>query len=38
MYEDTMASYRDGARILDYMSLLAAKRVRANLKPMAGNR
>jgi len=33
MYKDTMASYRDGARILDYMSFLAAKRVRANLKP-----
>ncbi|WP_075645455.1 DUF3562 domain-containing protein [Caballeronia mineralivorans] len=32
-YEDTMASYRDGARIHDYMSLLAAKSVRANLKP-----
>jgi hypothetical protein len=38
MYEDTMASYRDGARILDYMSLLAAKRVRANLRSLPGKR
>ena len=38
MYEDTVASYRDGARILDYMPLLAAKRVRANLKFVRGIR
>nr|WP_218627293.1 DUF3562 domain-containing protein [Caballeronia sp. dw_19] len=38
MYEDTMASYRDGARVLDYMSLLAAKRVRANLKSLPAKR
>ena len=39
MYEDTVASYRDGARILDYiMPLLAAKRARANLKSLRGIR
>ncbi|AJW97613.1 MULTISPECIES: DUF3562 domain-containing protein [Burkholderia] len=32
LYEKTLAEYRDGARILDYVALLAAKRVRDDLR------
>ncbi|MEX3526927.1 MAG: DUF3562 domain-containing protein [Burkholderia sp.] len=32
LYEKTLAEYRDGARILDYVALLAAKRVRDGLR------
>ncbi|AJK46375.1 DUF3562 domain-containing protein [Burkholderia plantarii] len=32
LYEKTLAEYRDGARILDYIALLAAKRVRDDLR------
>ncbi|PRE88816.1 DUF3562 domain-containing protein [Burkholderia gladioli] len=32
LYEKTLAEYRDGARILDYVAVLAAKRVRDDLR------
>ena len=32
LYADTWAEYSDGARIMDYMSVLVAKRVRENLR------
>jgi hypothetical protein len=32
MCEDTWAEYSDGARIMDYLPLLVAKRVRENLR------
>ncbi|KAE8759031.1 MULTISPECIES: DUF3562 domain-containing protein [Paraburkholderia] len=32
MYADTWAEYSDGARILDYLTVLVTKRVRENLR------
>ncbi|MBB5408998.1 MULTISPECIES: DUF3562 domain-containing protein [unclassified Paraburkholderia] len=32
LYEDTRAEYSDGARVMDYMTVLVAKRVRENLR------
>ncbi|MBB5443143.1 MULTISPECIES: DUF3562 domain-containing protein [unclassified Paraburkholderia] len=32
LYEDTWAEYSDGARVMDYMTVLVAKRVRENLR------
>ncbi|MGF6607796.1 DUF3562 domain-containing protein [Paraburkholderia sp. 40] len=32
LYEDTWAEYSHGARIMDYMTVLVAKRVRENLR------
>lgn len=32
MYADTWAEYSDGARIMDYLTVLVAKRVRENLR------
>jgi hypothetical protein len=32
LYADTWAEYSDGARIMDYMTVLVAKRVRENLR------
>ncbi|MGF6780838.1 DUF3562 domain-containing protein [Paraburkholderia sp. GAS334] len=32
MYAETWAEYSDGARILDYLTVLVAKRVRENLR------
>ncbi|WP_414449485.1 DUF3562 domain-containing protein [Burkholderia sp. 22PA0099] len=32
LYEKTLAEYREGARILDYVALLAAKRVKNDLR------
>ncbi|WP_207004665.1 DUF3562 domain-containing protein [Trinickia mobilis] len=32
LYAQTWAEYSDGARILDYLTLLVAKRVRENLR------
>jgi hypothetical protein len=34
MYADTWAEYSDGARIMDYMPVLVARRVRENLRSM----
>ncbi|NPT58271.1 DUF3562 domain-containing protein [Paraburkholderia elongata] len=32
MYADTWAEYSDGARVLDYLTVLVTKRVRENLR------
>ncbi len=32
LYRKTLAEYREGARILDYLAVLAAKRVRDDLR------
>jgi hypothetical protein len=32
MYEETWAEYSDGARIVDYLPMLVARRVRDNLR------
>ncbi|RQH06156.1 DUF3562 domain-containing protein [Paraburkholderia dinghuensis] len=32
MYEETWAEYSDGARIVDYLPVLVARRVRDNLR------
>ena len=32
MFSDTWAEYSDGARIMDYMTVLVARRVRENLR------
>jgi hypothetical protein len=32
LYADTWAEYSDGARIMDYMTVLVAKRVREDLR------
>jgi hypothetical protein len=32
LYAETWAEYSDGARILDYLTLLVARRVRENLR------
>ncbi|SOE66232.1 Protein of unknown function [Burkholderia sp. OK233] len=32
MYAETWAEYSDGARILDYLTVLVTKRVRENLR------
>ena len=32
MFEETWADYSDGARIMDYLSIFVARRVRHNLK------
>ena len=38
MYADALEDYRRVARIMDYVPLFAAKRVRENLKKIAGRR
>ena len=38
MYEDTWAKFSDGAHITDYIEILVAKRVRANLTPVLHHR
>lgn len=38
MYADTWAEYSDGARILDYLTLLVTKRVRENLRSVRQDR
>ena len=38
MYAETWDAYSDGARIMDYMAVLVAKRVRENLRSMAADR
>ncbi|NPT54033.1 DUF3562 domain-containing protein [Paraburkholderia elongata] len=38
MYADTWAEYSDGARILDYLTVLVAKRVRENLRGIRQDR
>jgi len=38
MYEETWAEYSEGARIMDYMTVLVAKRVRENLRGAAKDR
>jgi hypothetical protein len=35
MYADTWAEYSDGARILDYLGVLVARRVLENIKSLA---
>ena len=37
MYAETWAEYSDGARILDYLTVLVAKRVRENLRSAQQN-
>ncbi|CAG9248605.1 DUF3562 domain-containing protein [Paraburkholderia unamae] len=32
MVEETWAAYSDGARVMDYLSVLVARRVRENLR------
>ncbi|QCP54690.1 DUF3562 domain-containing protein [Trinickia violacea] len=32
MYEETWAEFSDGARIMDYLAVLVARRVRENLR------
>jgi hypothetical protein len=32
MFEETWADYSDGARIMDYLSIFVARRVRRNLQ------
>jgi hypothetical protein len=32
MYEETWAAFSEGARIMDYLSVLVARRVRDNLR------
>jgi hypothetical protein len=34
MYEETWTDFSDGARILDYLPVLVARRVRENLRTM----
>jgi len=38
LYAETWAEYSDGARILDYLTLLVAKRVRENLRGLPRDR
>jgi hypothetical protein len=38
MYADTWAEYSDGARILDYLTVLVTKRVRENLRGVPQDR
>lgn len=38
MYADTWAEYSDGARILDYLTVLVTKRVRENLRSVPQDR
>ncbi|TDN61870.1 DUF3562 domain-containing protein [Paraburkholderia sp. BL10I2N1] len=38
MYAETWDEYSDGARIMDYMAVLVAKRVRENLRSLRHNR
>jgi hypothetical protein len=38
MYADTWAEYSDGARILDYLTVLVTKRVRENLLGVSKDR
>jgi len=37
MYAETWAEYSDGARILDYLTVLVARRVRENLRSAQQN-
>jgi hypothetical protein len=34
MYEETWAAFSDGARIMDYLTVLVARRVRENLRSL----
>ncbi|MGG1946661.1 DUF3562 domain-containing protein [Trinickia sp. NRRL B-1857] len=38
MYAETWAQYSDGARVLDYLTVLVAKRVRENLRGVSQDR
>ncbi len=38
MYEETWAKYSDGARVLDYLTVLVARRVRENLRGASQDR
>ncbi|WOD14168.1 DUF3562 domain-containing protein [Paraburkholderia kirstenboschensis] len=38
MYADTWAEYSDGARVLDYLTVLVARRVRENLRNVSQGR
>jgi hypothetical protein len=38
MYRDTWSRFSEGALVTDYMEILVAKRVRANLQPLPGHR
>lgn len=38
MYADTWAEYSDGARIIDYLTVLVSKRVRENLRSVRQDR
>ncbi|MFM0297338.1 DUF3562 domain-containing protein [Paraburkholderia sp. RL17-383-BIF-A] len=38
MYAETWAQYSDGARVLDYLTVLVAKRVRENLRGISQDR
>ena len=38
MYAETWAEYSDGARILDYLTVLVTKRVRENLRGVSKDR
>jgi hypothetical protein len=38
MYAETWAEYSEGARILDYMTVLVARRVRENLRGVSKDR
>ncbi|CAE6727968.1 DUF3562 domain-containing protein [Paraburkholderia haematera] len=38
MYADVWAEYSDGARVLDYLTVLVTKRVRENLRSVSKDR
>jgi hypothetical protein len=38
MYDETLREFSEGARVMDYVSLFTAKRVRANLRSASGRR
>jgi Protein of unknown function (DUF3562) len=38
MYDETLREFSEGARVLDYVSLFTAKRVRANLRSASGRK
>ncbi|RDK01714.1 DUF3562 domain-containing protein [Paraburkholderia lacunae] len=38
MYAETWAEYSDGARIMDYLTVLVTKRVRENLRGVSQDR
>jgi hypothetical protein len=37
MYEETWAAYSEGAHIMDYLTVLVARRVRENIRDMHKN-